>query len=292
VRKALKWTGRILGGLLGIIIIAAGVLYAMGRSKLGKSYVVAQPLVTFPEAADAALVQRGQHVMRIHACQECHAENLGGKVFLDIPPAKVVASNLTTGRGGVGEKYNGEDWDRAVRYGVRPGGKAILPFMPYSLYHQIGDEDMAALAAYLEQLPPVDNELEKSQVKFPGYLMLGMPTFKVNEFGDADAPKRPTGPTPEYGQYVASSICVQCHGDELDGGAHPAPDAPPAPSLYGYARQPVEVFAKAVRNGEAAGGRKMTEWMPSRFFATMTDDEVRALYAYVVKLAAQPKPAE
>ena len=39
-RKILKWAGIVLGGLIGVILIALVVLYFIGSSKVNKTYDV------------------------------------------------------------------------------------------------------------------------------------------------------------------------------------------------------------------------------------------------------------
>lgn len=291
MRKWLRRIGIGLGGLVALLVVAAGVMYAMGKSKLGRTYDAPTTVLT-SVAVDPAAVERGRHVMQIHACQECHGQDLAGKVFLDIPPGLLVAPNLTRGRGGVGSRYTDADWDRAVRHGLRPDGKSILPFMPYGLYNRLGDEDAAALIAYLKTLPPVDRALPETQVRFPGYAMAAMMDGGTLRGGvDPAKPRKappPPGPTAAYGAYLASTACVECHGERLEGGQHPAPEAPPGPELSHAGGWPFADFARTVRTGVAPGGRRLNEWMPSRYFREMSDTELQAIQAYLRTLHPAP----
>jgi len=294
VRKWLKRIGIGLGGLVGLLAIAAGVVYVMGKSKLGRTYD-APPAVLSSVAVDPAAVERGRHVMQMHACQECHGSDLSGKVFLDIPPGLIVAPNLTRGRGGVGGRYADADWDRAIRHGLRRDGRSLLPFMPFRLYNRLGDEDAAALIAYLRTLPPVDHEVPATEVRLPGYAMVTMMGDEGLRGGiDGAAPRKappPPGPTAAYGAYLASTACVECHGERLEGGRHPAPEAPPGPELSHAGGWPFADFARTVRTGVAPGGRRLSEWMPSRYFREMSDTELQALQAYLGTLHPAPPPA-
>ena len=96
MRKVLKWLGIVLGCLLGLIVVAVLVLFFIGNSRLNATYVAPDALAS--GFGDSASLARGEHIMRIHSCQFCHGERLEGRVFLDIPPARAVASNLTPGR--------------------------------------------------------------------------------------------------------------------------------------------------------------------------------------------------
>ncbi|HEX2190154.1 MAG TPA: c-type cytochrome [Longimicrobiaceae bacterium] len=289
MRKWLKRIGLGLGGLAVLALVAAAALYAVGRSRLERTYEAPPArLAMIPD--DPASVERGRLIATSRGCLECHGERLGGEVFLDIPPGKIVAPNLTRGRGGVAGRYADADWDRAVRYGIRPDGHPILPFMPFRLYNRLSDADAAALIAYLKQLPPVDNELPATEVRVPGYLMVAMMGDDLRGGVDG-APRRatpPPGPTAEYGAYFASTVCVECHGEDLRGGEHPAPDGPPGPSLEAAGTWTYEQFATAMRTGRAPA-RTLSEWMPTKYFAELTDTELRALHAYTKTLSQAPR---
>lgn len=281
MRKVLKWLGIGVGGLIVLALVVGGALAMMGRSKLNGTYPM-PALNALRVEGDAAQIARGEHVAIIHGCTGCHAEDLGGMEFLDIPPGKITAPNLTRGRGGVGSRYTtAEDWDRAVRHGLRPDGRAILPFMPWRTFSRLSDADAAALIAFLQQAPAVDRELPATEIRLPGYLMLA--TMEMGEPAPPPPANRVTEPEPTaaYGQYLASHTCVECHGEDLNGATGMGPQGP---SLAGAAQWPLEQFTRAVRQGIAPGERKLSEEMPSLHFAHLTDVEVQALHSYLKTL--------
>jgi cytochrome c553 len=278
MRKVLKWLGIVLGSVLGLIVVAVLALFLRGTSRLNATHKAPDTLVS--GFGDSASLARGEHIMRIHSCQVCHGERLGGAVFLDIPPALAVASNLTPGRGGVGATYSGEDWDRAVRYGIRPSGKMLLPFMPYRLFNNLNDVDAGHLAAYLESLQPVDNELPASKAKFLGRMILGVQQVLPQKRADS-IPVLEPAPTAAYGKYIASTTCVECHGEQLQGGKHPDPNAPAAPALHRTGAWTPEQFALALRTGRTPERQITDEYMPWKYYAHLTDVELGALQAYI-----------
>ncbi|CAN5206157.1 hypothetical protein BH24PSE2_BH24PSE2_01760 [soil metagenome] len=281
--KLLKWIGVGLGALALLVAITAGAIFLRAKNKLDETFKVAAPAVAAATGPEA--VAWGEHVMTIHGCQNCHGMNLAGQLFLDIPPGPIIAPNLTAGQGGVGASYDDSDWDYATRYGVAPDGSWLLPFMPFRLYHHIGDEDMSALTAYLKSLPPVDNELPPTKLRFAGYMMIGLGDFEKDVLIEAKrAPMPERGPTAEYGAYLAASSCVECHGKGLRGGRHPVPDAPPGPDLAGAGLWPFETFARAMREGVGPDGQPLSKAMPWPFFAAMTDEELRALQAHLKEI--------
>lgn len=287
MQKVLKWVGIVLGSVVGLIVVAALVLFALGSSRLNGTYKAPDTLAS--GFGDSASLARGEHIMRIHSCQVCHGERLEGSVFLDIPPAFAVASNLTPGRGGVGEAYSGEDWDRAIRYGIRPDGKMILPFMPYNLFNKLNDVDAGHLAAYLESLQPVDNELPPSRAKFLGKIIFAIENPLPGKRAAA-VPVLEPAPTAEYGKYIASTTCVECHGDQLQGGRHPDPSAPAAPALHRTGNWTAGEFALALRTGRTPERQISDQYMPWKYYAHLTDTEVAALQAYIKTLPAPAPP--
>ncbi len=110
--RALKWIGIGLGGLVALILMAAGVLYLVGSARVDRVYTVETADLTL--RTDSATLARGAHLARTHGCVDCHTENLGGQVLEDAPPFRVVASNLTSGRGGVGDRYSVQDFDLSM----------------------------------------------------------------------------------------------------------------------------------------------------------------------------------
>ena len=283
MKKVLKWIGLVLGGLIVLVLLAGGVMYVVGGSKLGRTYEAQTADLTIP--TDSASIARGAHLARVNGCTDCHAANLAGQVFVDAPPFRIVASNLTAGAGGVGGRYSAEDFDRAIRHGLRPDGSPLL-IMPSAAFHRLADEDVAALIAYLQQVPPVDQELPPTEVRAPGRIMSAFlldPAMEVH-VEPARATRPPVGPTAEYGEYLVSGVCAYCHGADLQGAQPPNPGSPPAPSLAAAARWSPDEFAHALRTGETPGGRHLDpEFMPISFTSQYDDTEIAAVHAYLAQ---------
>jgi len=285
------------GGLVTLLALTVGGVYGVSQSHLNRTYDVRTPALVLP--TDAETIDHGRHTAVIRGCVDCHGDDLGGKVFLEDPAfGRLIASNLTAGRGGIGERYTVEDYDRAIRHGVGPDGKALL-FMPSHEFNRMSDDDTAALIAYLRSVEPVDSDLPTSRVGPLAralYLKGDLPLLPAEliDHGDLtrNAPER--GPTAAYGGYLATG-CIGCHGDGLSGGAIPGvpPDWPAAsnitPHADGLARWTEAGFLTALRTGRTPDGRQLREpYMPWPLYAQMTDDEIRALWAYLQTVEPRP----
>ncbi len=106
-------------------------------------------------------VQRGEQVLRAGGCAACHTDPdrpdqfLAGGRALETPFGTFYAPNITPDpRHGIGG-WRLEDLDRALRHGLAPDGGAYYPVFPYTTYTRMSDEDLAALKAYLDTVPPV-----------------------------------------------------------------------------------------------------------------------------------------
>jgi mono/diheme cytochrome c family protein len=146
MRKIMKWTGIVLGGLICLALLAGLALYPSGMEQLTRSFpnipVEAVNIPTDPEA-----IARGKHIAIVWACTKCHGENLSGTLLADDPfLGTIPASNLTSGKGGITQSYTDADWIRAIRHGVKPDGRVQVFMYDYST---MSDRDLGALLAYL-----------------------------------------------------------------------------------------------------------------------------------------------
>jgi hypothetical protein len=92
--------------------------------------------------------------------------------------------------------------------------------------------------------------------------------------------------TPEYGYYLARlGGCIGCHGRTLSGGRVPGAPAsiPPASNLTsaGLAHYTEETFVRALRDGIKPDGSRIDPFMPMDAIRRWTDDERRAVWAYL-----------
>lgn len=291
-KKALKWIGIVLAGLAGLLAVALVVLYLLGTNRLNKKYQISVESV--PLTSDAASVQRGEHLATIFMCSDCHTANMGGQVFYTVPGMLTIPTpNLTAGSGGIGASFNDQDWVRAIRHGVSPDGQALF-IMPSEAFHEMSDQDLGAVIAYIKSLPPVDNLMPGRRIEIMGRVMMGLgmfPPFAADQIDHAGPPLAAPQPgvTVEYGRYL-TRICTGCHGADLNGAPFgppgqevPTPNLTPGGELGSWAEQD---FVTTLRSGLTPGGHKLSDEMPWKYFGQMTDDELKAVWMYLHSLPA------
>jgi hypothetical protein len=270
MKKILKWIGIVLGGLVGLTLLAGLVLYPIGMKKLTKTYPnIRVESISIPIGADA--MARGKHVSVIWACTKCHGEDLSGRLLRNDPIEGIIptfgsipAPNLTSGNGGIGQIYTDADWVRAIRHGIKPNNQAEI----YMYVSTISDQDLGDLIAYLKQISPVDTE--SPAIHYGPFLpiapALGIFT-PAAELIDHNAP-HPEDPLPgvtvEFGKYL-SAICTQCHGNRISN------------AVKNWKQ---EEFIRTFNTGVLPDGRQLGPTMSSQTFNEMNETELTALWLY------------
>ena len=292
MKATLKWTVIIMGALVGLLILGMLVLYSAGRMRLTKKYDVYVATVTIP--SDVESLAEGKRIFQYRGCEACHGEELQGLVYMDNPAlGQVITPNLTSGQGGIGASRADVDLVRAIRHGLRPDGTPLL-FMPSTEFYFLSDADLGKMLTYIRSLPPVDKETQASTLSFTGFMAMNLiksVTFLPAELIPHNEPP-PTVPEPgvttQYGEYLSLS-CKVCHGLTLSGGEIPGfpVEWPATPNLTSGkgSRLPTwdeAGFIEIIRTGEKHGRRITLLYMPWKSYRHMTDDELRAVYAYLM----------
>src|SRR5262249_33855917 len=122
-------------------------------------------------------------------------------------PGKIASRNITPDvETGIGSWTDGEKI-RAIREGVSRDGTALFPMMPYERFRQMSDEDVKSLGAYLNTLPPVKHQVERSQVDFPVSVLIKSAPQPAGAVASPNQSDRFA-----YGEYLVSLAgCGGCH---------------------------------------------------------------------------------
>lgn len=177
-------------------ILSLSLLAVLGLTALVFSAKPVRSPVETP--AVNSQVARGEYLVRIMVCNDCHTPFTMGpegpepdmKRMLSghpqdmavTPPAPLDAPWVMAGAGtntayagpwgvsftanltpdpetGLG-KWTEATFIKALRTGRHEGqGRPILPPMPYPMYRQATDEDLRAIFAYLQSIPPIRNRV-------------------------------------------------------------------------------------------------------------------------------------
>jgi mono/diheme cytochrome c family protein len=294
----LRRIGYVAGALIGLVLVLAGVIYAVSSARLSRRYEVPADPVVIP--GDSSAVARGAHLAQARlGCTACHGTGLGGQPVVESAMfGHFIAPNLTRGAGGLGAEFTDADWVRSIRHGVRRDGRSVA-LMPSDEFSRLSEEDLRSVIAYVKQVPPVDGSLPDSR---PGPIARALLTFNAMVLPaaaiDHSAPF-PAAPVVEasarYGNYLVSTGgCRGCHGPELIGGKGMEPGSPPPPNLTPAGRLATWTeadFVKALREGVRPDGSSIDPMMPWQSMGRMTVTELRAIFAYLTSLPPRPGDA-
>jgi hypothetical protein len=297
----LKKLGRILlacVALLAVLLVVA-ITFTIGwRPFLGpkKRALTDRHFERTPER-----LARGSYLVKsILDCESCHSPRdwtqhgapipagmaLAGQTA-DLPgfPGNLVIPNLTpdseTGSG----RWTDDQIARAIREGIKHDDSTLFPMMPYETFKNLSDEDLASVVVYLRSVTPVRNPLPHMHINFPvNYLVRSAPqpiTEPVHGPDSSNAVAR--------GKYFVTLGCG-CHraieslpyggGEHLKGPWGDVTSANITFDSSGISYYSEATFITALRTGYV-GARKLNSIMPFNTFKNMTDDDLKAIFAYL-----------
>jgi hypothetical protein len=114
-------------------------------------------------------VQRGEYLVNIGLCRECHTpideqghalpgmEFAGGRPFVG-KWGHVFSANLTQDASGI--PHYTEELFLQVMHTGNPGGRQLNPIMLWGYFKGMTDEDLKAIYAYLRTLEPVRHNVD------------------------------------------------------------------------------------------------------------------------------------
>jgi mono/diheme cytochrome c family protein len=117
-------------------------------------------------------VERGHYLTILSDCGSCHTVPGSNQPFaggrpIETPFGNIVAPNITpdaeTGIGG----WSDEQFDAAIRKGLRRDGSRLYPAMPYNDYTKMSRDDVLAIRAYLNTVTPARNAVVANTLPFP-----------------------------------------------------------------------------------------------------------------------------
>lgn len=119
-------------------------------------------IATPSHAQQSSDEDRGAYLAVIAGCQQCHSPDNGAPFsgrIIERNAQRFYAPNLTPSTSGLGSWTDDQIRD-AITRGMTPSGRQMVPVMPYLYYNSLADSDVAALVAYLKELPLEENSAQ------------------------------------------------------------------------------------------------------------------------------------
>ena len=294
--------------LIIVALLLVGVTFTVGwRPFIGPR---TRALTNRTFETTPARLERGRYMVNaVYGCLACHSERdpnvagmpaladkLGaGTVFAEGSdlPGRVVAPNLTPDKETGAGNWTDDMLARAIREGIGHDGRTLFPLMPYLNYREMPDEDLASVIVYLRTLAPVKNSLPQTEIIFPvKYLIRSAPqpvTAPVPQPDLSDQVKR--------GGFLARmASCADCHTAQEKGQIKPGlefaggllfttPEATVmaaniTPDSSGISYYNEDLFVQVMRTGKVKA-RSVSPIMPWSFYRNMTDEDLKAMFAYL-----------
>jgi mono/diheme cytochrome c family protein len=288
-------------GVLGLALAAAAAIVVgaqVGERKSHRRVEVQVPAVAL--TAGASNLERGRYLFMSRGCTQCHGVDGAGKdVVNDGKGLLIHAPNITPAAGTAVAAFADVDWVRAIRHGVKPNGEPLM-VMPSEDYNRLTDVDLAALVAFLRQMPAIHGRAATVQLPLLVRALYGVGLMQdaAEKIDHTLPPAQPVAEavTAEHGAYVANA-CIGCHGATLAGGKIPGapPEWPAAANLTpgsgsAMAHYPdTQAFAKMLRTGKRPDGSAVSGVMPFGALKELNDVDVQAIYLHLKQL--KPLPA-
>ncbi|MFQ5817623.1 MAG: c-type cytochrome [Terriglobia bacterium] len=287
-------------GITGTVVYLLGSLWGCTPAE--------PPAREFRVEATPARLERGRYLVEnVAKCFLCHSEvdwentgepmpgtkGGGGLIPDEVLPFKVYGPNISPDPETGGGTWTDEQFARAIREGIGNDGRTLFPLMAYPFFRTMSDEDLAAVIAYVRSIPPVRNEVPQTELP--------------EEIKQALEPMPLTGPVPppdfsdpvQRGAYLAAlAECAACHtpldaqflplpgmdfsgGQPLKGPWGDVASANITPDPSGISYYDEAFFMKTIRTGRVGGVRELNHIMPWKSFRNMTDEDLKAIFAYL-----------
>jgi mono/diheme cytochrome c family protein len=277
-----------------LMLCAAGAMVTFAQSKAAEQ--------------DHAKIERGRYLVTAGDCIACHTIPGIGKPFaggrpIETPFGNITSANITPDRDtGIGS-WTDEQFDNAVRKGIRPNGQRLYPAMPFPNYTKMSRDDVMAMRAYLNTVAPVNNDVNRSTLPFPLNIRAGMYAWDALFFSPGEyRPDPDKSKEWNRGAYLVNgpAHCGACHtpknvlgadkdseflhGSRLQSWFAPNITNDNVKGLGNWSVDDIVAFLKTGHNRISAATGPMAEEV-EHASSKMTDDDLKAIATY---LKSQP----
>ncbi len=289
----MRWLLLTIVAVTTAVVLGFVVVYLLSELRLRDREPVHQFSAAIP--SDAESIERGRHIARTRGCFGCHGQQLQGYDF-DKQwdwPKRAVAPNLAS----YARTHDAQTIEAAVRQGIGADGRELMS-MPSFNFARLRDDDLAALIAYLRAAPVVEVPLPRPALGWDvRWDIASGRELSMADWVEMVPPLRidpAEQPILAEGEYLAMTMCNECHGLDLRGERFYSgwDGGPPTPDLAMVVAYDRTQFEELIESGYSLDGRKlglMALVAPDRF-ASLSDSEVDSLHQYLQSLATTPAP--
>ena len=305
--------------LITIVIILAGVTTALYFSACNNNK--SEPQANSKEDSVKKVIARGEYLANhVAPCLDCHSkrdftkfsgpivpgtEGMGGEEFSDklLPgvPGVIYAKNITSDpETGIGT-WTDDEVMRAITQGINKKGDTLFPIMPYVHFNHLAKEDLLAIVAYIRTLKPIKNKVPDRKLMIP--MSMAYPAPALQKSVDANM-LPPESDVVKYGEYlVNAAVCSDCHTPMVKGEfdfsrmfaggntftpgsfkvttANITPDSATGLGAWNEERFMNKFTVCREEKGYNYDPGKSNTIMPIVTYAGMTDNDLKAIYAYL-----------
>ena len=316
--------------LITIAVILTGVIAAVYFSACNNNK--SEPQANNKKDSIKKVIARGEYLANHAApCLDCHSkrdftkfsgpivpgtEGMGGEVFdgklFPGLPGTIYAKNITPDpETGIGT-WTDDEILRAMTQGINKNGDTLFPLMPYVHFNHMAKEDLLAIVAYIRTLKPIKNKIPDRQLMIPISAAYPAPALQKSVDGNM---KPSESDQVKYGEYLTNlAVCSDCHTPMVKGQydfskmfaggnafnlgtfkvntANITPDSATGIGSWNEERFMNKFTVCREEKGYNYDPGKQNTIMPIVAYAGMTDNDLRAIYAYLRTLPPIKNPVE
>jgi len=180
------------------------------------------PKLTVGTGKKAELIKRGEYLAIAGDCIACHTnaaqdgKPYAGGLPMKTPFGTFYTPNITPDKEtGIGD-WTFKDFVRAMHNGKNPQGANYFPVFPYIYFNRVSTQDLRAMWAYLQAVPPVRQKNRDNAVPFPFNVRFAQYTWKIMYFYPNDGQfKYNSNQSRQWnrGKYLVNGLghCSMCH---------------------------------------------------------------------------------
>jgi mono/diheme cytochrome c family protein len=282
--------------LLGAACAVASLLALSSHGVAGQS-----------DPQDFSQVERGRYLVTASDCTGCHTIPGGHQPFaggrpIETPFGNIVAPNITPDREtGIGA-WSDDEFEAALRKGIRPDGSRLYPAMPFNAYTKMSREDVLAIRAYLNTIEPVRHAVVANTLPFPFSIRAAMRVWDALYFTEGTFQADPKQSAEwNRGAFLVDGPghCGACHtpksflggdkasqylqGSNLQGWFAPDLTSDNRRGIGGWTLDDVVTYLRTGHNRFTAATGPMAEAI-TLSSSQMTDGDLKAIATYLKSL--------